>query len=85
MFVILYSAYVLWVFNFTNFVNLELFVKLIQLKFEPLRCHVHGQHTSMNFFFNQFLQNSYLQTNLTHGIKGYTVWVVPKAFFYFLT
>ena len=37
---LLYSAYILWVFNFAN---LESFVKYIQLKFEPLRCHTHGK------------------------------------------
>ena len=38
-----YRTYTLWVFNFANFANLELFAKLIRLKFEPLRCHVHAQ------------------------------------------
>ena len=29
-------------FLFLNFANLESFAKFIQLKCEPLRCHVHG-------------------------------------------
>ena len=45
-----YSAYISQVFNFTNFVNFKLFVKFIQLKFEPLHCQVHGQHSSVKFF-----------------------------------
>ena len=51
-----YSTYISWVFNFANLANLE----FIKLKFEPLRCHVHGQHVSAKFF-NEFLQNSYSQ------------------------
>ena len=40
-----YSAYCISrVFNFGNFANLESFTKFIQLKFELLRCHIHGQH-----------------------------------------
>ena len=45
-----YSAYISRVFNFMNFANLELFTKFIQLKFESLRCHMHGQHAFVNFF-----------------------------------
>ena len=45
--IIPYSAYILWVFNFAN---LESFVKFIQLKFELLRCHTHGQHEFVKFF-----------------------------------
>ena len=37
-------------FLFLNFTNLESFVKFIQLKFEPLCCHVHGQHASAKYF-----------------------------------
>ena len=55
---ILYSTYILQVFNFVNFANLESFTKFIQLKFEPLCCHTHGQHTSAKFF-HEFVQNSY--------------------------
>ena len=36
-----FSAYISWVFNFAN---LESFVIFIQLKFEPLHFHTHGQH-----------------------------------------
>ena len=45
-----YSAYISQVFNLVNFANLESFMKFIQLKLEPLCCHMHGQHTSMNIF-----------------------------------
>ena len=45
-----YSAYISRVFNFANFANLEPFAKLIQLKFEPLGCHAHGQHALAKFF-----------------------------------
>ena len=31
---------------YANFANLESFVKLIHLKYGPLHCHLHGQHTS---------------------------------------
>ena len=34
-FLLPYSTYILQVFNFANFTNLESFMKLIQLKFEP--------------------------------------------------
>ena len=30
--------------------NLEPFVKLIWLKFQPSRCHMHGQHALMDVF-----------------------------------
>ena len=33
-----YSAYILRLFNFANFTNLESLAKFIQLKFEPLCC-----------------------------------------------
>ena len=38
------------VFKFANFTNLESFTKFVQLKFEPLRFHAHGQHASAKFF-----------------------------------
>ena len=41
-----YRTYISRVFNF---VNLESFTKLIQLKFEPLHCHTHGQHEFVDF------------------------------------
>ena len=41
-----YSAYISQVFNF---VNLESLAKFIQLKFEPLRCNIHGQHEFAKF------------------------------------
>ena len=47
---LLYSAYILQVFNFANFVNLELLAKFIQLKFQPLHCNTHGQHEFAKFF-----------------------------------
>ena len=55
------------VINFTNFVNLELFAKL---KFEPLRCHVHGQHVSVN---QQIASNSYWQKFRPAKYKRYTL------------
>ena len=55
-----YSTYISRVFNFANFTNLELFVKFIHLKFEPLHCHTYGQHEFAKFF-NKFLQSSYLR------------------------
>ena len=45
-----YSAYISWVFNFTN---LESFTKFIQLKFEPLHCHTHAWATRIHEFFQQ--------------------------------
>ena len=56
--ILLYSAYISQVFNFVSFVNFELFVKFIELKFEQLLCQAHGQHAS-TIFFNKLLQNSY--------------------------
>ena len=47
---ILYSTYILQVFNFMNFVNFESFAKSIRLKFELLCCQAHGQHASVKFF-----------------------------------
>ena len=44
-----FSAYISWVFNFTNFANLESFAKFIQQKFEPLHCNTHGQHEFAKF------------------------------------
>ena len=44
-----YSAYISRVFNFMNFVTLELFTKFIQQKFEPLHCNTHGQHEFAKF------------------------------------
>ena len=35
---------------FPNFANLESFAKFIQLKFEPLRYHTHGQLEFAKFF-----------------------------------
>ena len=45
-----YSACISQVFNFANFANLESLVKFIELKFEPLHCHIHGQHKFAKFF-----------------------------------
>ena len=45
-----YSAYISGVLNFANFTNFESFAKIIQLKYEQLRCHTHGQHEFAKFF-----------------------------------
>ena len=44
------------VFNLANLANFESFAKCIQLKFEPLHCHVHVQH-SMNSFKTAIREN----------------------------
>ena len=48
--VILYSTYILQIFNFANFANLESFAKFIQLNVEPLCYHTHGQHAFAKVF-----------------------------------
>ena len=52
-----------WYFAGLYFVNLESFTKFIQRKFEPLRCHMHGQCASTNFFpfKTAICENLYLQ------------------------
>ena len=68
-----YSAYIiLWVFNFTNFANLESFAKFIQLKFEPCATTCMGDMHLQNFF-NEFLQNSYSRKFRPAKYKHYTV------------
>ena len=53
--IILYSAYISRVFNFTNFVNLESFVKFIQLKFEQLiQSGAWATHIREMFSMNSF-------------------------------
>ena len=69
---IYYSAYISRVFNL---VNLESFTKLIQLKFEPLRCHTHGQHEFAKFFsMNSFKASLYLRKFRPAKYKRYMVY-----------
>ena len=80
-----YSAYILRVFNFTNFTNLESFAKFIQLKFQPLCCNTHGQHK----FVKEFLQSSYSQNLDPRNISAiryfaqiYTMLVSIHSYYY---
>ena len=45
-----------------NFVNLESFVRFMQLKFEPLHYHTHGQNASAKYF--QRIPSKVIRENL---------------------
>ena len=67
-----YSAYILRVFNFVNFANLESFVKFIQRKLSHCTVTPMGNTNSRNLF-NEFLQSSYSRKFRPAKYKRYTV------------
>ena len=70
-----YSAYVLQVINFVNYANLELFAKLIQLKFEPLQFELWA--TCIRKFFQRIPSKQLWRKFRPAKYKRYTVFAYP--------